>query len=210
MALDDLPVPNGVGADHNRTAADSSMRQEAEGMCDDCRNFALGMVRSAARGGPQVGSKAPTTVIAKFNFRMARLPTKMLFSHASSRTPEETKLANGFDPAYSSEICYSGDTGTHERWYDRMMFAAKADPKRLLSKVAEVQGYGTDKIEQGGHQYTYEFEAPQGTLVRSTAGGFDGEVCFPEPIPYSWITRIHQVVQVTKINPKKNFIPIDL
>jgi hypothetical protein len=180
-------------------------------MCEECREFALSMVRSAGRGGPQIGSRAPTAVIPKFNLRITRLPTKMLFSHASSRTPAETKLANGFDPAYSSEICYSGDTNPgHERWYDRMMFAAKAAEGRLLSKVAEAQGYGTDKISEGGHQYTYEFEAPQGTIVRSTAGAFAGEVCFPELIPYAWITRIHQVVQVTQTNPKKNFIPIDL
>jgi len=176
-------------------------------MCEECRNFAESMVRSAQRGGPQVGARAATSVIQKTNFRLVRLPADMTFSHATSRTPEETLASNGFDPAYSSEICYSGDTGAHEHWFDRMTFAAQASPGRRLSKVAEMQGYGTDKIKDGGHQYVYEFEAPQGTTVRSTAGAFAGEICFPEIIPYAWITKIHQVTQPTG-GQKRAFIEL--
>jgi len=165
-------------------------------MCESCRNFALSMVSSAQRGGQQIGSRAPTSVIPKFNFKLTRLPTSMLFSHACSRSPEDVQSTGGFDPAFSSEICYNGDTDAgHERWYDRMMFAAQKREGRWLSKVAELRGYGTETLAQGGHQYTYEFEAPAGTIVRSTDGGFDGEVCFPEPIPYAWITYIHEVQQ---------------
>jgi hypothetical protein len=180
-------------------------------MCDGCRQSALSMVASAMAGPAQVGSRAPTTVIAKSNFRLTHLPGGMTFSHATSRTPAETYAAGGFDPAYSSEICYSGDAGPdHERWFDRMTFAARAQPGRLLSKVAEVQGYGTDKLDQGGHQYVYEFTAPAGTIVRSTHGAFAGEICFPEPIPYAWITRIHQVVQPGRGGGKRAFIPVPL
>lgn len=171
-------------------------------MCDSCRSFAESMVRSAQRGGPQIGARAATTVIAKSNFMLARLPRDMEFSHACSRPLDEVQGTDGFDPAYSSEICYSGDTGEHEHWFDRMMFAAVKKENRILSKVAELQGYGTDKLAQGGHQYVYEFRAPRGTTVRSTRGGFDGEVCFPEPIPFSWITKVYQVVQPAGGKPR--------
>ena len=165
-------------------------------MCEECRNFAQSMVRSAQRGGPQIGARAATTVIPKNNFSLTRLPKDMFFTHACSRSLAEVQATDGFDPAYSSEICYNGDTVPHEHWFDRMTFAAEKDPDRWLSKVADVQGYGTDKLAVGGHQYTYEFMAPRGTIVRSTRGGFAGEVCFPEPIPFSWVTNVHQVTQV--------------
>jgi hypothetical protein len=83
-------------------------------MCDSCRSFAESMVRSAQRGGPQIGARAATTVIAKSNFMLAHLPRDMEFSHACSRPLDEVRGTDGFDPAYSSEICYSGDTGRIE------------------------------------------------------------------------------------------------
>lgn len=176
-------------------------------MCEQCRSFAEGMVRSAQRGGPQIGAKPATTVIAKSKFKLTRLPRDMSFSHACSRALEEVRRTDGFDPAYSSEICYSGDTGEHEHWFDRMTFAAASKVGRPLSKVAEVQGYGTDTLKDGGHQYTYEFNAPLGTTVRSTNGEFLGEICFPNSIPFVWITNVHQVVQPNK-GTGRSFIKI--
>lgn len=142
-------------------------------------------------------SKAPQVVIAKQRFRYAVLYTDMMFTHATSRTPEETKNSDGFDPAFSREICYNGDEDPlHEHWCDRMIFAAQwSEGKEPLSKIAQIQGFGTDRLEEGGHQYAYIFRAPKGTVVRSTGGGFDGEVCFPEPIPYEWIIAIYRVIQ---------------
>jgi hypothetical protein len=178
-------------------------------MCDECRKFAEGMLKSATR--PSVsqegpGWRAPSAIIPKFKFALAHLPHDMTFSHACGRKPEEVKASNGFDPAFAREICYSGDTGEHEHWFDRMTFAAVANENRQMSKVAAMQGYGTD--EKGmGDQYVYEFKAPRGTLVRSTNGAFAGEVCFPEPIPYSWITKIQQVTVVKGV---KTFVPQSL
>ncbi len=174
-------------------------------MCDECRRFAESMVRSAMTNTPEnpVGYRAPTEVIAKSNFKVTRLPTDMSFTHACGRTVDEVRKSDGFDPAYSSEICYSNDSGPHEHWFDRMTFAAKAQEGRVLSKVADMQGYGTDRKGEGT-QYAYKFTAPRGTQVRSTRGKFDGEICFPEPIPWSWIDEVHEV-QIGK-GHKKNYV----
>lgn len=174
-------------------------------MCEDCRRTAESMVRSAQskKDVPLpdwVGGlyRPPSTVIPKFNFEFVRLPTEMVFSHANGIPKDTIKGSGGLDPAMSSEICYSGDTDPgHVHWFDRLVFAAKPREGRPLSKVAELQGYGTD-AQGKGTQWVYEFKAPQGTLVRSTKGSLQGEVCFPEPIPYKWITKVIQLVPGAK------------
>jgi hypothetical protein len=167
-------------------------------MCEDCKKFAESMVRSAQKGAREqplpmhsdFQYRPPETVIAKFGFKFAHLPHAMSFTHANGRPPEEIRGSGGLDPAFSKEICYNGDSYPgHEHWYDRMIFAAKLDPSRNMSKLAHMQGFGTD--ERGfGPQYVYEFTAPAGTLVRSTAGAFNGEICFPETIPWAWIDKV--------------------
>ncbi|MGX9963756.1 hypothetical protein ACVFYP_10530 [Roseomonas sp. F4] len=170
-------------------------------MCEECRKSALGMVSTAQRlkdeplpAFAQGHYRPPSEVIPKFNFRYVRLPTSTTFAHANGRPPEEIKASGGLDPAFSTEICYSGDSGVHERWFDRLVFAARWDPNgtRVLSKVAEMQGYGTD-AQGKGDVFNYIFEAPAGTLIRSTNGSLNGEVCFPEVIPWAWIVSVRKV-----------------
>lgn len=152
-------------------------------MCIKCEAFADGMLKSATRAGAQVGSRAPESIIPKSNFLLTSLPHPMRFTHASARTQEETVISKGFDPAYSKEICYSGDNGdNHVQWFDRLIFAAVGGAP--VSKIAQVQGFGP---------YFYDFIAPKGTLVRSTNGALKGEVGFPEPIPYDWITSMRYI-----------------
>ncbi len=168
--------------------------EETEPMCDECRELAQSMINSVARAGAvQVaGWRAPTEIIPKTLFKTVRLPVDMTFSHACGRKPAEVKATDGFDPAFSTEIAYSNDQGDHEHWCDRMTFAAQPRPGKILTKVAELQGYGTDSKGKGA-VFAYQFIAPRGTLVRSTKGAFAGEVCFPDPIPYAWISRIDEV-----------------